>query len=102
MSLSIRRATPCLALIVAVLVAACSGGDPVSPAGITQVPSLNKARAQRDTTKTKTTTTTTAATGTTAKCPPTAVSDSTVIPATSTDTSKTSTAKKCSETAPWH
>jgi hypothetical protein len=90
MSLSIRRATPCFALIVAVLVAACSGGDPISPAGVTQVPSLNMARAQRDTTKTTTTTTTS---GT--KC---AVAVDTT---TSTDTTTKST-KRCAETAPWH
>ena len=93
MSLSIRRATPCFALIVAVLVAACSGGDPVSPAGITQVPSLNEARAQRDTTKTKTTTTTTT---TTAVCSP-----STDTATTTTDSTTTKPKKRC-ETAPWH
>jgi hypothetical protein len=96
MSLSIRRATPCFALIVAVLVAACSGGDPVSPAGITQVPSLNKARTTKDTT---TTTTTTAST----KCPPPVptVEGDTTTTSTTTTTGSTSS-KKCSETAPWH
>jgi hypothetical protein len=95
MSLSIRRATPCFALIVAVLVAACSGGDPVSPAGITQVPSLNKARTTKDTT----TTTTTAST----KCPPpvlTVEGDTTTT--STTTTGSTTSSKKCSETAPWH
>jgi hypothetical protein len=96
MSLSIRRATPCFALIVAVLVAACSGGDPISPAGVTQVPSLNKARAQRDTTTTTTTTTST-------KCPPALPSagGDTLSGTAPTDTSRSGT-KKCGETAPWH
>ncbi len=100
MSLSIRRATPCLALIVAVLAAACSGGDPVSPAGITQVPSLAKARVQRDTsTDTTRTEGTITATGTTnTRCSTTAAGD----PSTTAADTTTKTTKKCGETAPWH
>jgi hypothetical protein len=98
MSLSIRRATPCLALVVAVLVAACSGGDPVSPRGVTHVPSLGKATTQSDTTQSDTTrqkkqpAPTTAPTNT--KCPP-------VVGETTTDTTKSTGSRKCGDTAPW-
>jgi len=105
MSLSIRRATPCFALIVAVLVAACSGGDPVSPASRTQtqVPSLNKARVKRDTATTDTTTAAPAgatSSPTNTKCPPPVVTEGT-SPTDSVKSDSTKTTKRCADTSPW-
>ena len=106
MSLYIRRTLPCLALIATVLVAACSGGDPVSPARSVQVPSLGKASTDTTVPKKKGTgkDSTTATTGTTtgtasgpSKCSESVETESGGS-TTPTDTSKST--KRC-ETAPW-